>query len=391
MKRTRFSARSRISADANELTRLATGLAESGGKLEDAFWEVRLAERVESMLQSGAEDDLNAAMDRLFDTSPQAHDELADMVESRAESGVLSHMGQEFDILLFNAPVLAWSRYSIPAGTIPKPTLEALGVQLGAHVFAAGTQLALVDYLFSPDQLPRSFVDTWQLMRELGAAALEGRSVNLDTKGLDETNRFLSDVRYVVGAVAVRRGLPIFRWNEKDGTREGALKEWVKQGGPNIEPLLTGCAYQPLLADAYHAACRDADRASRPYSLRASVAFLQTTLGVSADKLRAVIGPFHENRLEEFRIGFGPRESEATYHGVVWPLLGNEDENTDAVGEIETVLRECGMKDIIFLDHTFPYEFCDDCGMPLYPNKEGEVVHPELPEHTSEPASQTLH
>lgn len=391
MKRTRFSSRSRISADATELARLATGLADSGSRLEDGFWETRLATLVDSLLQAGAEDELNAAMDRLFDTNPQAHDELADMVESRAESCVLSHGGEAFDILLFNAPVLAWSRYSIPSGAMPKTTVEALGVQLGAHVFAAGTQLALVDYLYSPDQLPRSFVDTWQLMRELGAAALAGRNLKLDTRGLDETNRFLSDVRYIVGAVAVRRGQPVFRWNEKDGTREGALKEWVKQGGPNLEPLLTGCTYQPLLADSYHAACRDADKASRPYSLRASVAFLQTTLGITADKLRAVIGPFHERRLEEFRIGFGPRDQDLTYHGVVWPLLGNEDENTDVVGEIETVLRDCGLKDIVFLDHTFPYEFCDDCGMPMYPNKEGEVVHPELPDPGGDAPSQTLH
>jgi hypothetical protein len=46
--------------------------------------------------------------------------------------------------------------------------------------------------------------------------------------------------------------------------RETALKEWVKQGSPNLEPLLTGCAFQPLLADAYHAACRDADMRLAP-------------------------------------------------------------------------------------------------------------------------------
>ena len=54
------------------------------------------------------------------------------------------------------------------------------------------------------------------------------------------------------------------------------------------------------------------------------------------------------------------------------------------------MLRECGMKDITFLDHQFPYEFCDDCGLPLYPNAEGEVAHPELPEQ-SNATSQTLH
>ena len=60
-------------------------------------------------------------------------------------------------------------------------------------------------------------------------------------------------------------------------------------------------------------------------------------------------------------------------------------------GEIETVLRECGMKEITFLDHPFPFEFCDDCGMPLYPNAESEVVHPELPEQGHDAPSQTLH
>lgn len=390
MKRTRFSSRKRISTDAAELGRLATGLAESGGKLEDAFWEAQLGELIDRLLHDGAEDDLNAALDRLFDTNAPAHDELADMIEARAESGVLSMQGQEFDILLFNVPLLAWSRFSIPAGTIAQGTLQSLKVQLGAHVFAAGAQLALTDYLYSPDQLPRTFVDTHQLMRELGAAALAGRDLKLDGSTLPETNRFLSDTRYLVGAIAVRRGMPVFRWNEADGTREGALREWIKQGGPCLEPLLTGCAFQPLLADAYHAACRQADSASRPYSLRASVAFLQTTTGKTAEQLRAVVGGFHDQRLEEYRIGFGPRDGEAVWHGVVWPLLGAEDEGSEITGEIENVLRECGLKEVVVLDQRFPFEFCDDCGAPLYPNIEGDAVHAEMPEEKNAP-SQTLH
>ena len=186
-------------------------------------------------------------------------------------------------------------------------------------------------------------------------------------------------------------GKPLFRWNEDDGvTRESALKEWIKQGGPCLEPLLTGCAFQPLLADAYHAACRASDMASRPYSLRASVAFLQTTLGQPAESLRAVIGAFYDKRLEEYRIGFGPRDSDAIYHGVIWPLLGAEDENTDVVSEAEALLRECGIKEIVAHNQRFPFEFCDDCGAPLYPNVEGEPVHAELPEQSNVP-SQTLH
>ena len=391
MKRNRLSSRKRISADATELGRLATGLAESGGKLEDAFWEKELAELVDKLLHDGAEDDLNASLDRLFDSHAAAHDCLADAIESRAESCILTHLGQDFDILLFNVPLLAWSRFSIPAGTIPKNTLQTLKVHLGAHVFSAGAQIALADYLYSPDQLPRSFVDTWQLMRDLGSAALGNSALKLDVSVLPETNQFLSDTRYLIGTIAVPKGMPLFRWNEAENcTRETALKEWVKQGGPCLEPLLTGCAFQTLLADAYHAACRTADMASRPYSLRASVAFLQTTLGKPAESLRAVIGGFHDKRLEEYRIGFGPRDEDTIFHGVIWPLLGAEDETTDVVSEIETLLRESGIKEILAHNQQFPFEFCDDCGAPLYPNVEGDTVHAELPEQSNAP-SQTLH
>lgn len=391
MKRNRLPSRKRISTDATELGRLATGLSESGGMLEDAFWEKQLRELVDKLLSEGAEDDLNASLDRLFDSNAAAHDCLADTIESCAESCVLSHQGQDYDIMLFNAPLLAWSRFSIPAGSIPQQTIQMLKVQLGAHVFSAPAQIALADYLYSPDQLPRSFVDTWQLMRDLGSAAVGNRVPRLDVSTMPETNQFLSDTRYLIGAIAVPRGMPVFRWNETDQcNRESALREWVKQGGPCLEPLLTGCAFQPLLADAYHAACRAADMASRPYSLRASVDFLLTTLGKPAESLRAVIGGFHDKRLEEYRIAFGPRDSEAIFHGVVWPLLGAEDESTDVAGEVETLLRESGIKEVVVHSQQFPFEFCEDCGSPLYPNIEGEAVHAEMPEQNNTP-SQTLH
>src|SRR5574343_107607 len=321
MKRTRFGSRDRLSREAAELQRLATGLSESGGKLEDAYWESQLAEAVDGLLKGGAEDDINTALDRLFEANPRAHDELADMVESRAESNRVEVQGQEFDIQLFAAPVLAWSRFSIPACSLPKSTLQALAVQLGAHVFGADTRLAMADFLFSPDQLPRSFCDTWQLTKQLGEAALADKHLGIDASTMPETNRFLSDVRYLVGTIAVPRGKPLFRWNEADGgNKETALKEWIKQGSPSLEPLLTGCAWQPLLADAYHAACRNADRLSRPYSLKASVAYLQTMLSLTPTDLRAIVGPCYDQRMEEYRISLGPKGSEQVFHGLVWPL-----------------------------------------------------------------------
>ena len=390
MKRTRFGSRDRLSREAAELQRLATGLSESGGKLEDSYWEAQLAEAVDGLLNNGGEDDINTALDRLFEANPRAHDELADMVEACAESVRLDFQGQAYEVLLFSAPLLAWSRFSIPAITLPRSTLDTLSVQLGAHVFGGQARIALADFLFSPDQLPRSFCDTRQLTRQLGEAALAGRTINVDTSGMPETNRFLSDVRYLVGAIALPAGTAPFRWNEADGNKETALKEWLRQGSPSLEPLLTGCAWQPLLPDAYHSAARNADRQSRPYSVKASVAFLQSMLSLMPADIRAVVGPCYDRRMEEYRVSLGPKNGDAVYHGIVWPLLGAEDEATDAAGEIEAVLREAGVKEVLFLDHRFPMEFCDDCGAPMFPNPEGELVHAELPEQ-AESNSQVLH
>ncbi len=390
MKRTRFGSRDRLSRDAAELQRLASGLSTAGGKLEDAYWDGQLAEAVDGLLKNGAEDDINNALDRLFESNPRAHDELADMVESRAESLRLEAQGQTWDVLLFAAPVLAWSRYSIAACSLPKSLLQTLSIQLGAHVFAAKARLALADYLFSPDQLPRSFCDTHALTRQLGEAALAGQPLAVDSSQMPETNRFLSDQRYLVGAIVVPAGSALFRWNEKDGSKESAIQAWQAQGGPALESLLAGCAWRLLLPDAYHSACRDADRLSRAYSVDASIAFLNATLGLAAADLRAVIGPCYDRRMEEYRVGLGPRDSDDTYHGIVWPLLGAEDETTDIAGEIEAALRASGVQDIRFLDHHFPMEFCDDCGAPMFPNTEGELVHAELPEQAAE-TPQHLH
>jgi len=400
MKRPRFGTRSRISRDISQLCWLATGLAESGGRLEDGFWASRMALLVEELLADGNEEELTGALDRLYESNPEAHDELADMVESQAETCRISHQGQEYDILLVACPVLTWSRYGIPAPSIAPDTLTALKAQLCGHVLASHARVALVDFLFSPDQLPRSFSDTYRLTAELGRCALAGQDMVLDTREMPETNRFLSDTRYLLAAIAVPRNTPLFYWHESHeghesheshSCREVARQQWRQQGGGALDPLLPGCAFEALLPDAYHAACRQADKDSRPYSLRASVAFLQA-MGMEPGALRVAIGPFHDQQLEEYRLGFSLQaQADKVIHGVVWALIGSEDENTEAVAEMEKVLRECGVTDIVVHEHRFPFEFCDDCGAPLYPNGEGELMHTEMPEEQAEQPPRLLH
>lgn len=393
MKRSRFSRRTKQTPDTEELIRLATQLSLSGSRIEDDFWQRRLAGVVERLLAGNDEAALNSALDHLFGAGGRAYDELADMVESCAECRQLTigGAGGGQDVLLFSAPVLAWSRFSIPAGPIAPEVLATLRVQLQAHVLAADVRFGLADFLYSPDQLPQSYCETAALTEKLTKAALHGRDLKLDPGQMAETMNFLSDTRYLIGVVCAPAGAPLFRWQEEDGNRTEAHKQWRAQGGEALRPLLPACALEPLLPQSFHAAVREADRASRPYSLRSAVAFLQTTLNVSAANLRAVVAPYYDRQLEEFRVGFTLGDAVEVVHGVVWPLLENEDEAVEMPGQIEAVLREAGVHEVLVLDHRFPLEYCDDCGAPLYPNPDGEPVHAELPEPEEESVPRHLH
>ncbi len=390
MKRTRFARRSGLDRDAEQLARLARGLAASTSRIEDSYWQEHLSQEIDRLLRAGNEEALSLALEHLYNADGHAYDELADLIEARTESGRFVGAAPDQDVVMFAAPLLAWSRFVIPSGPIPASTLAAARVQLQAHVLAAGAKLALADFLFSPDQLPRGYVETYRFASQLAKQAGEGHDLHLDPSLLPETTRFISDTRYIVGAVAAPHGHALFRWQEEDSSREAATTLWQAQGGGALQTLFTGCALELQLPDAYHAACRNADRGLRVYALHAAVAFLQTTLNVSPASLRAVVAPFFEERVEEFRIGFTLNNSSDVVHGVVWPLLGAEDEGPETVAQIEAVLRATGVSNIIMLEHRFPLEFCDDCGMPMFPTPEGETMHAELPEEST-PTSAHLH
>lgn len=393
MKRSRSSSRSRGSGNAAELSRLAVGAAKANSSFEEKWWQQALAALIERLLHEGAEDDFIAASDQLYANSEGGYNALLDALEDCSEVSTIRHDGAEFSVVLFAAPFLAWSRYSVPSGAIAESVLQALATQLGAHVMAGKARLALADRMYSPEQLPHNFCDTRELLHELGQAALAGQTVLRDAKTHGETFAMLSDVRYIVGALVVRPGEPVFRWQEKDAgaTRSSAFDAWEAQGGANLTPLLTGCAHKILMPDIFYAALKDADRAARPYALRAAVIFIESGMGVAPGKLRVVVGPFFDREIEEYRISFCLPDRDEIIYGAIWPMLGSENEETDTFAEIEEVLRDCGVNDITCLDHHFPMEFCDDCGVPFYLNPDGELVHPDVADHEEDGAAPLLH
>jgi len=378
----------RASHAAGELVRLSRSLGASGSKIEDAYWSARIDEVIARALDAGDNASLTHALDQLYESEGRGYDQLADLIEARAESA--PHFLVEtdtFSALLVAAPILAWSRFELPAKQISEQMLANLRVQLQAHVFAAGAEIAIADVLFSPDQLPPGYVETRQLAEQLWAAAAAGKHLAVARRSLPETQPFMADARYVLAGALAAPGEALFRWQERGGaeaSRESALKAWQAQGGACLQPMFTGCGVELLLPDAFHAAWRRTERDLRPFSLKAAVLFLTATLRVPAERLRAVVAPFYDRVLEEFRIAFLQEEGDDVVHGVVWPLVGAEDELTDVPEQIAAVLRASGLTNVMTLEQRLPLEYCDDCGAPLFPDPDGEPVHAELPESAEE-------
>jgi len=138
--------------EANQLVRLAEGLASSKSRAEDVYWERELEAAVTLQLENNDEDVINRTLDKAHDAPDATFDALADMVESLTESIMLDSEKGPQRVTLFCAPILVWGRKQIPAKTIPKAQLQNIAVQLSAHVFSSKAKIALADFMFAPDQ-----------------------------------------------------------------------------------------------------------------------------------------------------------------------------------------------------------------------------------------------
>ncbi len=388
----------RLSRDGERLASFAQSLAASGSRVEDDYWEALVARDVESLLEAHADATIDAVLDHLDATSPSGFDALIELAETHAETATLLFEETDRQVLLVAAPILAWSRYSVPSGPIKADAALTLETQLRAHCAAAGTRVSLAPYLYSIDQLPRNFSDVHALARSLGRRALGHDEKKTSTKRLPETAPLLADTRYLLAAFVAGPGAPLFRWQEqpeargaerRDHSREHALERWRDQGLPTLGTLMPGCVLDLLIPDGYHVASRESDRAIRPYAIRAAIAFLESALEVKPSELRAVIAAFGNELPEEYRVGFTLARDPDVVHGVVWPLFGRE-EGPEADGpeeQLAALLRENGLTDIVTLEQAFPLEFCDDCGAPLFADPVGDLVHAELPEETEAPSA----
>jgi hypothetical protein len=386
MARPRAKSPPRLTRDAERLIALANGLNASGSLTEDRFWESQMSALVAKLLENGNDAPIDGALDHLYQTNLGAYDTLIELVENESESVASAKDGREWQSLLIAAPIVVWSKYAIPSGTIARDHAETLQVHLQAHVLAQGARIAMVPYLYSIDQLPRHFSELRRLASKLSEAAIANERPKLELSRLPETAHLLADTRFVIACAAVPQGQALFRWQEDasgHAGRAGSLEQWIAQARPTISKILPGCVFESLLPDAYYVNCRESDRRVRPFGIRAAVAFLENALKAKPAEIKAVVAGFGEERVDEYRVGFhrGDDESEIA-HGVVWPLYGREDENArpGPMDDVVQQLNDCGITEVKRLTGTFTPEYCEDCGAPLFANGDGEIVHAELPE-----------
>jgi Protein of unknown function (DUF2863) len=397
----------RLPPDADKLVGLSLSLFASGSRIEDRFWEARLDTLLGKIVRNGNQTALDAALDHLQLKFPDAYGALADMAETQSESFAIEIDGVPHEALLIAAPVLAWTRYSIPSGSLKADVVDALRTQLQAHVLAEGAKVAVAPYLYSIDQLPRHHVETARVAQQLMQTVLGHAPARLNLADLPETSPILADPRFLLAMAVVPTGAALFRWQEETAgariERGQCLERWAAQGGASFAAILPGCEFECLLPDAYYSACRDADEQVRPHSVRTAVRYLFDTLGTAPDELRAVIAGFGEQRVDEYRIGFTRRGNNDVIYGVVWPLYGRENGEIGAaeeaaelegangpVEEIVALLKRSGVTDVRRHTGRFEPEYCDDCGVPLYADPLGEIVHAEMPED-AEPGQPHFH
>lgn len=411
MRRPSKDSSNKLSAESQRLSSIAQAIVQSASRVEERTWERQLDMQLQKLLRTNHQESIDAALNALFKDDLAAYDVLMDGVEAVSESSTMVEQQDGKDVawqaLLVAAPILAWTRFSIGSGTIPAELLTTLSAHFSAHLLAEGVQMSMAPTLYAIDQLPRTHAETYALTHKLAQAAHKDTGIKPAARA-PETAPFLADTRYLLVALVAPAGAPLFRWQETqhqldfEKERANALAAWREQATANVARMLPGCGVELLLPEAYYVACREADKAIRPISIRAAVHYLTNTLDLEASDLRAVIAGFGEEaadgQIDEYRVGFTLRQSAEVVYGIVWPLYGQEDEEgtpmegpgaggllpapLTPINEIIAHLNEAGITHIKRINELYVAEYCDDCGAPLFADPTGELVHAEMPEDT---------
>ena len=381
---------SRLSVDVRRLLELTEALTLSGSRLEDLYWEEQLKQLIAKLYKGRKNRHVETALDQLIPNQMQAYEVLVELAETFSESAEIQHT-VDYEVLLVSAPVLIWTRYQLP---LPAPfrdkDFKLIETAFRDHIAAPQAHVALLPQAISFEQMPQSFQDTARLTQQLGKQAVTGEVKTIDIAPLAHTEGMLADARFIIAAIAVPKGEPVFRWQTPSTPaaqmRAQSLQSWQLTIEPCFNRLFAGCTIDYQQPEAFFVSSREADRRIRPMALKAAAIWLQNAANLNGADIRATIIGCGDSIIEEYRVGFTTRQSNQVIYGCVWPILSKEEANLNNEGmpdipdHIAEQLAEAGIKEVKRLNVMAHGEICDDCGAPFFPNTLGEMMHPELPE-----------
>ena len=377
------------------LCEMSEGWAGAKSLWETRYWEAVIVEQVVQCLKRGEERNLVAALETLHGSESAAYELLAQLVEDlTASGGNILGRGSRSAGLLMAVPVLIDSRFEVGSPMVPAVALDGVRAALERFVVASDVRLSLVDRMLSPEQLPGTYAGVMQTAVLSIEAAAQGLPPKLKLDLQAESPFYLADVRYLLVGAYAEAGAPLYRWQQKGGAdqaRERLERQWQQQVSSLLAETLPACCLRVLLPAPYYHAQRLADEALRPFALKASLNLLHSNYELGAEKIQAVIAPFYDWGLVEFRISFLALEREEVLQGCIWPVLDSDEVSAERIeSAVRTALQAAGVGVIETLDRRIPVVYCDDCGAPLFPDRRGELQHVEEPSDML-PISSELH
>ena len=199
-----------LSADAERLVACALGMGNSGSRAEDRYWDRQLGQLLDPMLDSGRAQPVYESLERLHQTDHEAYGALIEAVEESAESAVIEHDGQLWQVLLVSAPLVTWTRFQIPSGPIDPAVSDAVADSWRQLILAPHARLYVEPALLSIDQLPRDYGALRLLTNRLAGQAVMQQASDSPARALPESAAMLADARFMIGAVAVPVDEPMF-------------------------------------------------------------------------------------------------------------------------------------------------------------------------------------
>ncbi|HCP79489.1 MAG TPA: DUF2863 domain-containing protein, partial [Pusillimonas sp.] len=270
---------SRLSVDVRRLLELTEALTLSGSRLEDLYWEEQLKQLIAKLYKGRKNRHVETALDQLIPNQMQAYEVLVELAETFSESAEIQHT-VDYEVLLVSAPVLIWTRYQLPLPTpFQDKDFELIETAFRDHIAAPQAHVALLPQAISFEQMPQSFQDTARLTQQLGKQAVTGEVKTIDIAPLAHTEGMLADARFIIAAIAVPKGEPVFRWQTPSTPaaqmRAQSLQNWQLTIEPCFNRLFAGCTIDYQQPEAFFVSSREADRRIRPMALKAAAIWLQ--------------------------------------------------------------------------------------------------------------------